>query len=396
MKSTSKLLSVIFVCFLGGLAYLYYSWTTFLTTPIIPANQTMLYRFKPGSSVNSLANDLAKTTNLKHPLYLRILARLTNSSRNLQAGLYRFTAGTTPEALLDQLTQGDVVTYHLTVVEGWTFQKLLKVVEANPHLVHHLSGKSFAAIVAAIGIKRKNPEGLFYPTTYQFPADTTDIQFLQRAHQSMQKILQEAWINRAPNLPYQNVYAALIAASLIEKETAKPSERGIIAGIIVKRLRHGIPLQMDPSVIYALGEHYDGKLTRRDMRVKSPYNTYRYRGLPPTPIALVGLASLHAALNPVKTPYLYFVAKGDGSHVFSATLAEQRAAIKTYILNKKITIQPKTTDIIEFDLASTCISSKLLLMQLFVRSPKRICQYKGDALQKIRLTFHEKKFFYYS
>jgi UPF0755 protein len=269
------------------------------------------------------------------PYYLLIEARRQGKESRIKAGEYEISPGTTPLQLLDQFVAGKVKQHALTLIEGWSFAQLLNAVKNNQILQQSpdlIDGQSLMAILQNPDF---SPEGQFFPDTYHFPRGTTDIQFLQRVYDKMQLVLAEEWEQRSENLPYQSPYEALIMASLIEKETALPEERGDVAGVFVRRLQRGMKLQTDPTVIYAMGDQYGGKLLRKDLDIDSPYNTYVYAGLPPTPIALAGRESLRAALHPEEGNTLYFVARGDGSHQFSETLDEHNKAVARYILGKQ-------------------------------------------------------------
>jgi UPF0755 protein len=230
------------------------------------------------------------------------------------------------------MVKGKVRQYSLTLVEGWTFWQMLEQVRQSEILQHTLTGKSDEQIMTAIGHHGEHPEGRFYPDTYHFPKGLNDVQFLKRAYDEMQQRLQKAWRQRAVGLPFDSPYEALIMASIVEKESALPSERTRIAGVFINRLRKGMRLQTDPTVIYGLGRNFDGDIRFRDLRRDTPYNTYTRRGLPPTPIAMPGQGAIDAVMNPDTTNYLYFVARGDasGSHVFSETLEEHEAAVNKY------------------------------------------------------------------
>lgn len=297
---------------------------------------------RSGTNLHALAQELVSRGWLEHPYYLRLYARRTGKGGRIQAGEYAIEPGTTPVQLLDQLTTGRVIQYALTVVEGWSYRDLLLAVRQHEQLEQTLSEELIddpAGLLQALNLDGPHPEGQFFPDTYHFPAGMTDVEFMQRAHQTMQKILAEEWQQRNPELPYENAYEALIMASIIEKETAVPAERADIAGVFVRRLQKGMKLQTDPTVIYALGQGYDGNIRRKDLQVDSPYNTYARTGLPPTPIALPGRESIHAALHPAPGKTLYFVSRGDGSHYFSETLQEHNRAVAKYQLGRDIKLE---------------------------------------------------------
>jgi UPF0755 protein len=271
---------------------------------------------------------------LDRPLYFRVLARLDPRSRRLQAGEYRIEAGTTPGGLLALFSSGRVIQYPVTLIEGWTFRQVLDALAGLEYLEQTLSGTSDAAIMARLGRPDLHPEGRFLPDTYLFPRGTPDVQVLQRALAAMDEVLAAEWAQRGPDLPLGSPDEALVLASIVEKETGLAEERAAIAGVFVRRLRKGMLLQTDPTVIYGLGEAFDGDLRRRDLSADTPYNTYVHPGLPPTPIAMPGRDSIRAALHPADGASLYFVARGDGSHQFSTTLQEHNRAVRKYQLKR--------------------------------------------------------------
>jgi UPF0755 protein len=264
---------------------------------------------------------------------LILLAYAQGSAKKLQAGEYLFAPGTTPRQLLAQIAAGKVISRRFTLVEGWTLKQTLAALKRDPHIVHTLDGVSATELMNRLGAPPGNPEGLLLPATYHYTLGTTDIALLKRAYRKMANILAEAWQQRAANLPYRTPYEALIAASLIEKETGQTSERPIISGVLLRRLTSHMPLQIDSTLIYGLNNndnHYSGKLDRGALKQDTLYNTYLHRGLPPTPIAMPSLPSIRAALHPDNSNFLYFVAKGDGTHRFSVTLQAQNKAVNAY------------------------------------------------------------------
>lgn len=289
-------------------------------------------RVAPGTSLRVLGAELKQRGWMRQPQYLELEARRTGRAASIKAGEYEVPPGTTPLGLLDLLVSGQVIQHQLTLIEGWTFHELLEAVAANPVLRPTLAGVPPRRVMAELGLAGYLPEGRFLPDTYRFPSGTTDVDFLLRAYGAMENALAEEWAARDQGLPYAGPYQALIMASIVEKETAVSAERARIAGVFVRRLQKGMRLQTDPTVIYALGESFDGNIQRKDLDVDSPYNTYRVAGLPPTPIALPGRDSIRAALHPETGDALYFVARGDGSHEFSATLEEHNRAVRTYQL----------------------------------------------------------------
>ncbi len=262
-------------------------------------------------------------------------AHWTEATQKLRAGRYEITRGMRIADVIDRLVRGETRKERLTIVEGWTFREMRSALAAHP-LLRHDSGKmTDAQVLAALGSTGTHPEGLFAPDTYVFDAGSSDLDILRQAYRAQQGRLAKAWQDRAPELPLKSPYEALVLASIVEKETGQPAERATIAGVFVNRLRAGMPLQTDPTVIYGLGEKFDGNLRRRDLTGDTPYNTYTRPGLPPTPIALPGPASIEAALRPGPTRALYFVARGDGTSQFSESLAEHNRAVARYQLGGK-------------------------------------------------------------
>jgi UPF0755 protein len=288
------------------------------------------YTLPAGSSLHAVAQDLAGRGVLANPEALVVYARWHGRAGAIKAGEYRIEAGTTAVTLLDQLIAGRVVQHALTLVEGWTFKQMMAVIGADEQLEHTLDGLTADGIMARLGLPGVHPEGQFFADTYYFPRGTSDAAFLRRAHTTMRDFLDKAWAKRESGLPLKSPEEALILASIVEKETGEASERQRIAGVFVERLRKGMRLETDPTVIYGMGDAFDGNLRRRDLRTDTPYNTYVRKGLPPTPIAMPSAAAIHAALHPHSDGALFFVAKGDGSHHFSATYEEHQQAVNRY------------------------------------------------------------------
>lgn len=280
-----------------------------------------------GSSIQLIAQTLKAQGVLERPRAFVFMARLKNLAHAVKAGEYLIPTGMTPAQLLRVLVAGKVRLRELTFVEGWRFTQLLGSLAKNPYLQHDLQGKTPQDIMALLGEPEKNPEGGFYPDTYKFARGTHESVLLKQAHALMTREVAQAWQERAAGLPYASVAEAVIVASLIEKETAVAAERAQVAGVILRRLQLKMPLQIDATVIYGLGDQYTGRLSHADLKVNSPYNTYLFKGLPPTPIAMPGKAALIAALHPAPGDAMYYVSKGDGSHEFSATLAAHNRAV---------------------------------------------------------------------
>lgn len=306
-----------------------------LAAPLPPSAARMTFTVSPGESVDAIARRLAHAGVLTHAWDLALLARVRGEAGRVQAGEYRVAAGMSVADLLAMLVQGRVLMHPFTIVPGTTFAEMRSALASDPQFRNDLKGLASAAVMRLLGHPGESPAGRFFPNTYFFPRGTPDSAVLARAYSAMQRILDAQWTRRATNLPLHKPYQALILASIIEKETAVADERVKIAGVFVRRLRRGMHLDADPTVIYGLGAAYHGKLTRADLHKETPYNTYLHRGLPPTPICMPGLAAIAAALHPAPGSALYFVAKGDGTHVFSDTLAEQQKMIQKYELDRK-------------------------------------------------------------
>jgi UPF0755 protein len=288
------------------------------------------FSIKPGSSLKSATRQIVESGVELHARQFIVLGRLLGKAGTIKAGSYEVRSGITPLVLLDKLTAGEVTQAEVVFIEGWTFRQMRAALNADAGVRHDSAALSDAEMMARLGAAGRDPEGLFFPDTYLFGKGASDLDILKRAYKAMDRQLQAAWQQRAPDLPYRNPYEALIMASVIEKETGQATDRALIGGVFVNRLRIGMMLQTDPSVIYGLGEKFDGNLHKKDLLADTPHNTYTRTGLPPTPIAMPGQASLQAALSPAKTPALYFVARGDGSSEFSSTLAEHERAVAKY------------------------------------------------------------------
>ncbi|MEA3120021.1 MAG: hypothetical protein QOI13_3291, partial [Paraburkholderia sp.] len=296
---------------------------------------------KPRSSVRSVTQQLigGGVPVSREPFVL--MTRALGLQSRLKSGNYEFKSGITPYEVLQKLALGDTNEDVVTILEGWTLKRMRAELDADPSLKHDTAGMSDAQLLAAIGASMAssasktasltNAEGLFFPDTYLFDKGASDLEVYRRAYRLMQQQLDRAWSQRAPGLPYETPYEALTMASLIEKETGKASDRALVAAVFANRLRLGMPLQTDPAVIYGMGDDYSGRLRKRDLQTDTPYNTYTRRGLPPTPIALPGAASLEAAMRPASTSALYFVSRGDGSSIFSDTLGDHNKAVDRYI-----------------------------------------------------------------
>ena len=303
-------------------------------TPLESADPAVI-EVPRGASFAAIASDLGERGLAVRPFWLRLYARWHGLAGRIQAGEYAIDAQTTPAALIERMVAGDVIDYELTIIEGWRFEEMLAAIRAHPAVRQTLGpAPEPAAVMAAIDRPSTPAEGRFLPETYHFPRGTTDVDLLRRANRALEAALARAWAGRAPDLPIESADEALILASIIEKETGLAAERRRIAGVFSRRLERGMRLQTDPTVIYGLGDAFDGDLRRIHLRTDTPYNTYTRHGLPPTPIALPGVAAIEAATHPADGESLYFVSRGDGSHVFSATLEAHNAAVRRYQLGE--------------------------------------------------------------
>jgi len=307
----------------------------FITTPFFFGENGVRYIIKPNDTVHSIAKSLKARDILEQPYYLIGLAKWKRVAGKIKVGEYKIPAEIKPDELLELFVSGDVIQHSLTIIEGWTFAELMNEVNDNPHLTHTLNDFSVEEIMDRLGLAGKHPEGRFYPDTYHFIQGTTDLEFLKRCYQQMQTLLEKEWEGRKKSTPLKSSYQALILASIIERETNVDKERAQVAGVFIRRLNRKMRLQTDPTVIYGLGKEFDGNIRRKDLRRDTPYNTYVHKGLPPTPIAMPSVRSIHAALHPDEGKSIYFVAKGDGTHYFSDTLQEHNEAVRKYQLGGK-------------------------------------------------------------
>jgi UPF0755 protein len=298
-----------------------------------PARQALRVQVEQGMSARGVLGLLQRQGALRNARLTELYLRLHGRALGIKAGEYEIPARASAAQVVTLLAEGRVVLEQLTVVEGATFSDFRRGLEEQPKVRATLKGKSDAEVMLALGHAGESPEGLFFPDTYRFAAGTSDLEILRLAYERMHAMLEECWMQRAQDLPVHSPYEALTLASIIEKETGLASERPVIAGVFVARLRKGMRLQSDPTVIYGLGERYDGNIHDRDLTTDTPYNTYTRAGLPPTPIALPGRESILAAVRPDVTGALYFVATGDGdgAHHFSATLEEHDVAVRHYL-----------------------------------------------------------------
>jgi UPF0755 protein len=329
-----RLLGLLILALSLAAGWLWIDYQAFINKPLVIGDEGLVYVLPNGGSAASLARDLRTQGVLDKPLYFRVLSRMDANARRLKAGEYLIPPQSTPVSLLQLLSSGKVIQYPVTFVEGLTFAQLLAVLKRQEFLRHTLDGQTNEALMGLLGKADLHPEGRFLPDTYLFPRGASDLQVLRRAMRAMDDFLSEQWPQRAPDLPLETPEEALILASIVEKETGLASERPEIAGVFVRRLKKGMKLQTDPTVIYGMGDAYEGNIRRKDLRRDTPYNTYTRAGLPPTPIAMPGADAIRAVLHPAQGDSLYFVAKGDGSHQFSATLAQHNKAVRKYQLKK--------------------------------------------------------------
>jgi UPF0755 protein len=330
--STKKLNLPIIVIGVFIALIIYLSYEIFFRGLNLAPNKTYTLIVKKGSTGNSIRRELNTKNILPNPFIFRLFARLTGYDRSLKAGEYSIDAKTSVYKLLSNIHQGDVITYKIRFQEGHTFKQLRQVLAASKNVIQQTNGKTSAWLMQQLDSKQINPEGMFFPDTYNYPANTTDLSLLKKSYAKMQQLLSQQWQYRATNLPYKNSYQALIMASLIETEALKDNERALIASVLLNRLRKKMRLQVDTTVMYGLNIPYGQPLTKQDLKLPTPYNTYLNYGLPPTPIAMPSLSSIEAALHPAISNYLYYVAKPDGSHKFSTTYEQHKQAIAKYLL----------------------------------------------------------------
>jgi len=316
--------------------YFYRDYTRFADAPLAPLQKAATFEVARGTPLPGIVSDLQGLgIRTGTPLYWRVLARQMDVGGKLHAGEYALDPGITPRGLFEKMAAGDVIQHKFTIVEGWTFAQLRDALAQDGMIEHSLAGRADSDIMKDLGSGGAPAEGWFLPQTYQFVKGMSDLDILRRAHKAMKQTLDRLWNSRAQDLPLKTPYEALILASIVEKETGQAAERPVIAGVFEHRLKIGMRLQTDPTVIYGLGSRYDGKIHTRDLETDTPYNTYTRAGLTPTPIALPGAASIEAVLHPAPTDALYFVARGDGTHEFSATLEAHNRAVAKYQLHRQ-------------------------------------------------------------
>jgi UPF0755 protein len=325
-RALLTLLGLLLIAAGAVVALAWYWYRTPLTLPRTP----MDFEVRTGATLSGVARQLHEAGVLPHPLALVALGRLESVDRSIKAGSYEIEGGITLPRLLAKLTQGDVAQTSLTIVEGATFADLKRALRDSPQVAKTVLDLPDTELLARLGASEQNPEGLFFPDTYYFAAGSSDLAILKRAHGALAARLAAAWDKRARDLPLASPYDALILASIVEKETGRPADRPLVASVFINRLRRNMRLQTDPTVIYGLGDRFDGNLRKRDLDTDTTYNTYTRDGLPPTPIALPSQASLDAVVQPPATQYLFFVSRGDGTSEFSTTLADHNRAVARY------------------------------------------------------------------
>jgi len=309
----------------------------YLDSPLDVPAPGIAFDIKPGAAFVTVSSNLESANILRSSTVLNWYARLSGQAQSIHAGEYFIESGSTARSVLGKFVAGDVKLYAFTIVEGWTYKELVEALANNSAVKSTMVFEDWPAFLESLGDKYDHPEGLFLPETYHFPKYSKDIEVLRQAYDAMQAVLTKEWDGRAVNLPLKSPYEALILASIIEKETALTVERPRISGVFVRRLQQRMRLQTDPTVIYGIGDEFDGNLTRKHMRADTRYNTYTRHGLPPTPIALPGQAAIAAALHPQSGNEVYFVASGlgDGSHTFSATKEQHDTAVREYLARQR-------------------------------------------------------------
>lgn len=330
-----RLLALLIVLSLATAALLYSRFQSFSYDRITLPQEEYVLEVTSGMSLQQLARVLHSKGIIEYPLFFVLLGRHLEADRQLKVGEYVLTPELTPRSLIALMTDGKVLQYALSIIEGQTFFELRRRIEQDPILEQTLQGLSNDEVMARLGKAGEQPEGRFLADTYYFPRHTTDVNFLKRAFDAMEKVVQQEWEGREPDLPLASPYEALILASIVEKETGIAEERPVIAGVFVRRLRRGMKLQTDPTIIYGMGESFDGDIRRNDLINDTPYNTYTRAGLPPTPIATPGRDAIHAVLHPQSGDSLFFVASGGGRHYFSASVEEHNLAVDKFQRGKK-------------------------------------------------------------
>jgi UPF0755 protein len=339
MKQTTVIVKFILAVLLsliiaGGGRFAWRDYQHALHAPAVIGNPVII-EINKGDSFNQITDKLLSQNVALKPLWFKVIAVSEKAVKKLKTGEYELATGLTVPEILALFVQGKTKQYAITFPEGWNFKELTQALDNNPNLEHTLSPVDIDTLMSRLGASIHHPEGVFFPDTYFFEKHTTDVALLKRAYDKMQSVLNQEWQNKADNLPFKTPYEALILASIVEKETGVVAERPLIAGVFIRRLQDGMLLQTDPTVIYGMGENYQGNISTNDLTAATPYNTYIIKGLPPTPIAMPGRDAIVAALHPDSGNALYFVARGDGTHEFSATLKDHNLAVNNFQRKKK-------------------------------------------------------------
>lgn len=330
----NKIIGFILLILSFSSGWMWMDYQTALHNPAL-LDKTVTIEIEKGDSINRIIDKLVAEQLAIKPFWFKVIAFQLDVLKKLKTGEYELTSGLTVPQILALFAQGKTKQHIITFPEGWSFKEILREIEKNPNLEHTLSGADFGCLMAKFKSDVKSPEGLFFPDTYYFEKHTSDVSLLKRAYDKMQQVLQREWGSKAEGLPFKTPYEALTLASIVEKETGAASERPLIAGVFIRRLEQNMLLQTDPTVIYGMGESYQGDIKSKDLTTATPYNTYVISGLPPTPISMPGRDALYAVLHPDKGDSLYFVARGDGTHAFSANLKDHEAAVDKFQRNKK-------------------------------------------------------------
>ena len=329
-----RVLLFLLVLVAGAAGFGWNDYDRWLDSPVSLSETETTFTIDRGWSARQVSDKLVAEGIIDKPHWFDLYARISKQAGAIKSGEFVLSPGLTPPELIDVFVRGQTRQYQYSVIEGDNWRLVRTRLAAQGDLIHELSEPLEEAFMAQLGYPDLHPEGQFFADTYRFPKGTTDIEYLQRAKRTLDQVLDEEWQARAADLPLESPYEALILASIVEKETAVAAERPLIAGVFMSRLRLGMRLQTDPTVIYGLGPSYDGNIRRKDLRTDTPYNTYTRAGLPPTPIAMVGREAINAVLHPQDTKALYFVAKGDGTHQFSETIEAHNAAVRKYQLKR--------------------------------------------------------------
>ncbi|MEE9338877.1 MAG: endolytic transglycosylase MltG [Methylococcaceae bacterium] len=325
----AKIGGAIFVVFSIVSIILWLEYEKALYEPVI-SGKPKLIEIKKGDSFNKITDKLIQQNIAIKPLWFKLIAYQKKVSNKLKTGEYELQSGLTMPDILSKLVEGKSLQYSITFPEGWSFKQIFQEIKNNPYINHTLEKNDYKSIMMKLSSDYEHPEGLFFPDTYFFEKNATDLSLLQKSHTKMLSVLNTEWEKREKGGPLENAYQALILASIVEKETGAAEEREKIAGVFTRRLETGMLLQTDPTVIYGMGDEYKGNIRYKDLRKPTPYNTYVIKGLPPTPIAMPGKEAIYAALHPAKGKSVYFVAKGNGTHIFSETLREHNNAVNKY------------------------------------------------------------------